>query len=171
MRRFAFAVLLAAALPRAAAAQSANTIAIRLAITDVALTVVTTRPLEFGAVVPGVATTVDPRTAATAGEFELRGLRNAEFTATFTLPAELRVGPFGMPVSFGPQSGCGDRDDRGSNCRYFDPRVPYTARIANRPAPRNAYFISLGGTVAPAVGQQPGFYRGTIVIEFAYTGN
>lgn len=169
-RAAALALLLALPTPALARAQATDAIAVQLAVSTDLLVVVASRPLEFGAVLPGVATTVDPRTAANAGEFELRGLRNAEFTATFTLPAALTVGPFSMPITFGPTSGCQDKDDKGS-CKYFDPRVPFTGRIANRNAPRNAFFFRLGGTVTPAAAQQPGFYSGTIVIEFAYTGN
>jgi hypothetical protein len=170
MRALAAAAVLAVALPAGAAAQAAAPLAVRVGVGHEVLAVAASRALDFGVVVPGVATTVNPRTAVNAGEFEIRGERGVEFTATFVLPAELVLGPHRMPIGFGPQSGCENRTGTGQ-CSYFDPRVPFTGRISNRPVPRNTYFFRLGGTVTPAAGQQPGRYRGTIVLELAYTGN
>lgn len=169
MRRLGLWTALAAAAPAAAAAQSAATIGIQAGVSTEALTIVRTKALEFGPVVPGIATTVNPSSSVNAGEFELRGLRRAGFTATFTLPTELTVGPFSMPVTFDAQSGCQDKDTKG-NCKFFDPRVPFTGQIGNKPVPQNTFFFWIGGTVTPAAGQQPGFYRGTITLQVAYTG-
>jgi hypothetical protein len=160
---------LALAAPAGVAAQAAASIGVQAGVATEALAIVRTRALEFGPVLPGIVTTVNPRTAANAGEFELRGMRRADFTATFTLPAALTVGPHSMPITFGAQSGCQDKDARGA-CRYFDPRAPFTGQIANRPAPQNTFFFWLGGSVAPAADQQPGLYRGTITLQVAYTG-
>jgi hypothetical protein len=169
MRRLAVCTGLALAAPAGVAAQAAASIGVQAGVVTEALTIVRTGALEFGPVLPGIATTVNPRTAANAGAFELRGMQRADFTATFTLPAALTLGAFSMPIAFGPQSGCQDKDARGS-CRYFDPRAPFTGQIANRPAPRNSFFFWLGGTVTPAANQQPGLYRGTITLQVAYTG-
>lgn len=168
--RLALAALLAVALPEGAAAQALGAVAARATVAADALVVTATRPLEFGVVVPGVGTTVNARTSLAAGEFDLHGAPRAEFTATFTLPTELTLGAYSMPIAFGAQSGCQDRDDKG-NCKYFDPRVPFTGRIANKAAPENTFFFRLGGTVSPAALQQPGTYRGTIAVVVAYTGN
>lgn len=169
MRGVALCIGLALAAPAGAAAQAAASIGMQAVVITEALAIVRTGALDFGPVLPGIATTVNPRTAANAGEFELRGMRRAEFTATFTLPAALTLGPFSMPIAFGAQSGCQDKDTRGS-CRYFDPRASFTGQISNRAAPRNTFFFWLGGTVTPAANQQPGLYRGTITLQVAYTG-
>jgi hypothetical protein len=169
VRRFAVGLALLIAAPAVVAAQSSATIGVQAGVSTEALTIVRTKALEFGPVLPGIAAVVNPRTSVNAGEFELRGLRRADFTATFTLPAELTVGPFAMPIAFGAQSGCQDKDTKG-NCKFFDPRVPFTGQIGNKPAPQNTFFFWIGGTVAPAAGQQPGFYRGTITLQVAYTG-
>jgi hypothetical protein len=169
VRRLALCTALALAAPAAAAAQANATVGVRAILSTEPLAIVSTSSLDFGPVLPGIATTVNPRTGLNAGEFAVQGLRRADFTATFSLPTELAVGPYAMPIVFGAQSGCQDKDTRGA-CKFFDPRVPFTGQIANRAAPQNTFFFWLGGTVTPAVGQQPGFYRGTITLQVAYTG-
>jgi hypothetical protein len=169
MHRLALCTALALAAPPTTAAQANGTVGVRAVLSTVPLAIVSTSPLDFGPVLPGIATSVNPRTGLNAGEFAVQGLRRADFTATFTLPTELAVGPYTMPIVFGAQSGCQDKDTRGA-CKFFDPRVPFTGQIANRAAPQNTFFFWLGGTVTPAAGQQPGFYRGTITLQVAYTG-
>lgn len=170
MRRTAAIALLALLAAPPAGAQASAVIATRASIVTGALSIVATSPLLFGTVIPGAATTINAQTGLTAGEFELRGARRAEFVATFTLPATLTNGPFTMPIAFTAQSGCQDPNDKGA-CKFFDPRVPFTARINNKAAPQNTFFFRIGGTVTPALIQQPGSYRGTITLQVAYTGN
>ena len=161
MRCLALGLAVAAAAPAAVGAQSAASIGVHAGVSTEALTIVRTTPLEFGPVLPGVAATVNPRTAANAGEFELRGLRRAQITATFSLPTELTVGPYSMPIAFNGQSGCHDKDTRGS-CKFFDPRVPFTGEIGNKPVPQNAYFFWVGGTVnlrGENASRKPGRHR------------
>jgi hypothetical protein len=169
MPRGAALALLLLALPPALAAQTGS-VAVRLAVVTDALSIARTADLDFGPVLPGVATTVNSRTGVNAGEFEVRGARRADFTATFTLPVALTVGPYWMPITFNAQSGCQDPNDKGS-CKFFDPRVPFAGRINNKAAPQNTFFFRIGGTVTPAVGQHPGVYRGTIALQVAYTGS
>ena len=169
MRRLAVCALLMLPAGRAAA-QSAGTIGVQAGVVTDALSVAGTKALEFGAVLPGVATLVNPRTSTSAGEFAVRGGRRLAFTATFTLPTELAVGPYTMPIAFGAQSGCQDKDTKG-NCKFFDPRVPFTGEISNKAPPQNTFFFWVGGTVTPAAAQQPGFYRAVITLQVAYTGS
>lgn len=169
MRRLALGIALLVAAPSAADAQANASVGVRAVLATEPLAIVSTSSLDFGPVLPGVAATVNPRTGLNAGEFAVQGFRRADFTATFTLPTQLAVGPYTMPIVFGAQSGCQDKDTRGA-CKFFDPRVPFTGQIANKAPPQNTFFFWLGGTVTPAAGQQPGFYRGTITLQVAYTG-
>lgn len=169
MRAATLAAMLLTLATSGAQAQETATIAARAAVVAEALAITRTKALAFGAVLPGVATTVNPRTSVNAGEFEISGLRRANFIATFTLPTQLTVGPYAMPITFGPQAGCQDKDTRGS-CKYFNPAVPFTGQISNKAAPQNRFFFWIGGTVTPAAAQQPGFYRATIALQVAYTG-
>lgn len=142
-------------------------------VTDVLMSIQGNASLRFGAVIPGAATTVDPRTSANAGEFEIHGARRAEFTLDITLPTELRTGagPWVMPISFGPTAGCHRNRDQQNNCTSFDPSTALVARVRATPFPNNTYFVWIGGAVTPALGQFPGVYSGIITASVAYTGN
>lgn len=143
----------------------------RAEITDIALTVRDVQDLQFGTVLPGMATTVDPQTSATAGKFEIRGAQRAEITIDLTLPPALTVGPWSMPISFGANSACHRNRDQQSQCTYFDPSTTLTANIRNRVFPENLQIVWVGGTVTPAAAQFPGVYSGTVTLMAAYTGN
>lgn len=170
MRAAALALLVLVLGGAEAPAQATGTIAVQAGVVTEALAITRTKALAFGAVLPGVVATVNPRSSSSAGEFEVSGLRRADFIATFTLPTQLTVGPYSMPIAFGPQAGCQDKDARGS-CKYFDPAIPFAGQISNKPAPQNRFFFWIGGTVTPAAAQQPGYYRATIALQVAYTGS
>jgi hypothetical protein len=142
-------------------------------VTADGLTVASANILNFGILIPGSPTTLDARTSANAGKFDIRGARRAEFTLTLTLPTELRVGagPLTLPVTFDGTSGCHAAFDNQNACSTYDPSTVLTARIRNQAAPNNTFFLWLGGTVAPAVGQSPGVYTAVISALVQYTGN
>lgn len=127
--------------------------------------------LAFGAVTPGVATVVDPKSSASSGLWEVHGARNAEIATSFALPDSLRVGPHAMPIAFGAQAGCGRDRNQQNQCAYFDPSVGWVDRIRNNPNPKNTYYIWIGGSVSPTAGQFPGIYTGTVALTVAYSGN
>ncbi len=156
----------------AARAQQTASITATVDVSFVLLSAANVADLAFGTVVPATPLTVNPRTSTAAGKFELHGARNAQFSATFTLPAVLRAGVGGptMPIAFGATSGCHDNRDRQNQCTVWDPRTPLVQRIRNAPPPNDTYFVWLGGTVSPAAAQAAGVYQGTITITASYTG-
>ena len=144
-------------------------------IDNTAVTVGQLNGLDFGPVVPGTPTTVAPRTA-TAGKFVVHGTKNAEVRISFALPAVLQTGVFTMPISFANdpvagQMGCHRNQDQQKNCVGFSPSAPLLIRIRNNPPPQNTYYVWIGGTVSPALGQAPGLYTGTVTLTAVYTGN
>lgn len=170
----ALAGILACASARAGAAyaQQTATMTALADVSNVALAAVNLADLGFGTVLPGTPVTVDPRTSTAAGKFELHGARNAQFSASFTLPAVLQAGVGGptMPIAFGATSGCHDARDRQNQCTLYDPRTPLVQRLRNNVPPNNTYFVWLGGTVTPGATQGAGVYQGTITITASYTG-
>ena len=143
----------------------------RAELSDVALSVLNLQDLEFGTVVPGVATAVDPQTSVNAGKFEIRGTRRAEIAVDLTLPPALTVGPWSMPVSFGASGACHRNRDQQVQCTYFDPSTTLITNIRNRWFPENLHIVWIGGTVSPTATQFPVLYRGTVALTVAYTGN
>lgn len=136
-----------------------------------AVSVLEIRDLSFGTVPLGLATTVDPKTSANAGKFEIHGTPGAEISITLTRPPSLTVGALAMPLSFGPQSACFRNRDQQPACSYFNPAGPLVTRLRARPFPDNVVMVWVGGTVTPGAAQFPGIYRGTITLTAAYTGN
>lgn len=187
-------VLLALAVvtPRAARAQGTATQAMTgVAILDVASTVVGLRNLRFGAVTPGVASTVDAN--AVAGAACSGGCQSGMVTfsnlskkgtdkflvVTFPgLPTTL-TGPSGRTMSVSFQvAGC--LVNQATGAEYYCGAAGaataagnYRMQI-NGPAPggniatRDANFY-IGGTVTPSAGQLPGTYSGTISLVISYS--
>ena len=142
-------------------------------ISNIQISIAPLSQLHFGDVIPGTPRTVDPRTSVSAGKFEIRGARRAEFTLSMTLPAELRAGagPNAMPVAFGAVSGCYYQRDQQNNCTTYDPATILLARIRPTPPPNNTLYVWLGGTVTPGGSQVPGSYLAVVTASVAYTGN
>lgn len=166
----ALACLLARA--DSARAQVTGSITAIADVNNTALSVATLTQLTFGTLVPGTPVTVDPSSSTVAGEFELHGARNAQFSATFSLPAVLRAGTGGptMPIAFGPGAGCHYSRDQQNRCAAFDPSTPLVQRLRNNPPPNDSYFVWIGGTVIPSPTQAAGVYQGTITITAVYRG-
>jgi len=150
-----------------------GSITISADVTPDGLTISSANFLNFGILIPGTPTTLNARTSVNAGKFDIRGAQRAEFTLTLTLPTELRIGlgPLSLPVTFDGTSGCASNRDNQNSCSTFNPSTVLTARIRNRVAPDNTYFVWLGGTVSPTVGQSPGVYTAVISALVQYTGN
>jgi hypothetical protein len=151
--------------------QASGVITTRVEIANDPLVITPVEDLGFGQLVPGTPSTVNPRTAATAGKFEIRGVRRAEFTFDLTLPVELRVGPHTIPLTFGNTAACHAAIDNQNACSQFDPGATLTTRIRNRPPPDNTHFVWLGGIASPSPTQFPGIYTATVIATVQYTGN
>lgn len=170
MRRLAALACLPLVLPAAVAAQGSASIQAVANVTTIALSAGFMQELDFGIVVAGTPTTIDPRSGL-AGTFVIHGTRNAEIQITLTLPAALALGPSSMPIAFGATAGCHRNRNQLNNCTYFDPAVPLVVRIRNQNPPDNHYWVWVGGTVTPALAQPGGTYSGNITLTAAYTGN
>jgi len=169
----ALALVALAAAPLSLDGQAAA-ISVVAQVSTTALSITTVADLDFQQVVPGVPTTVDPETAPTAGQFEVRGARGAEFEMTFVMPANLMNGLNAMPAAFGPGSVCVNPISLGrrNNCTLIDPAVPFIERIPNNGNPTNRrWFVWVGGTVSPTPVQSSGFYSAPITLVVTYTGN
>lgn len=158
-------------LPAAALAQGAAQIGVAGDISTTALTVAQVSDLSFGPVIPGVPTTINPKSSASAGEYEITGNRNAEIAVTMTLPAQLSTGFWTMPISFGATSGCWRTNNAQGACTFWNPSTVLIQRIRNQNFPNNRFFVWMGGTVSPSPTQNPGMYLGNIMLSVVYTGN
>jgi hypothetical protein len=164
----AMAGLAFAALP--ARAQSAS-MTVDAEISTTLLSIDNPQDVRFGAQVPGTPMTINPRTSGNAGGLVIHGNRNAEIAINWTLPAALVVGPYAMPVSFGPTSGCWRRTAGQAGCTRYDPRTVLIRRIRNANSPNNTFYVWLGGTVSPTPTQHPGMYGAPVTLSVVYTGN
>ena len=171
IRVAAVALAIAALVMPGVSLRAQTSIVARAEVTDVALSALDIQDLQFGTVVPGVATTVDPQTSANAGQFEIRGAQRAEIAVDLTLPPALTVGPWSMPIIFGANSACHRFRDQQTQCTYFDPSTTLVTNIRNRTFPDNLRIVWIGGTVSPTVAQFPGVYRGNVTMTVTYTGN
>lgn len=124
--------------------------------------------LNFGSLIPGVPVTVSRFDPANAGQFEVRGQRDAEVQIELTLPDRLAGGAGAqLPLEFTSADGGIATDRTVGGTQSFDPRLPATVVL---PGNGKAY-VYLGGTVRPATNQAIGPYSATITLTVAYTGN
>lgn len=175
LRRVLVLIAAVAGVPGAVQAQlpATGSISVLADVTPDGLTIASANTLSFGILIPGTPTALNARTSVNAEKFDIRGAQRAEFTLTLTLPTELRVGigPLTIPVTFDGTSGCHAPRDNQNSCSTYDPSTVLTARVRNRTAPDNTFFVWLGGIVSPAVGQSPGVYTAVISALVQYTGN
>ncbi len=155
---------------REAAGQAAQALA-TADISTTALSIGSQLNLAFGAVTPGVPTTIDPRTNAGAGQFVIHGAKNAEVAISMTLPTELSTGFWTMPISFGATGGCWRKGPGQAGCAYWDPSTVLIQRIRNQNPPNNHLYVWIGGAVSPSAVQHTGTYLATITLSVVYTGN
>ena len=125
------------------------------------------RTLSFGAVLPGVVTTVRPTDAANAGQFDISGVKYTEVEISFALPTAMQ-GPAGatIPLSFGPLSAGYSSSGAMADQTPADPRTPFTLTLSGN----GRGFVYLGGMLVPAGQQRAGAYSATITLTVAYTG-
>lgn len=122
--------------------------------------------LTFGAVLPGVPTTISRTDALNAGEFEVRGQKDAQIQIDLTLPAAMTSGTLSLPLRFGPADGGYSQSGTIAAANVFDPRVQLVTALSSN----GRLYVYLGGTALPSPQQGPGAYAGTIVLTVAYTG-
>ena len=130
------------------------------------LTVTATNNLDFGtSVFPGVNASVLP-TDASAGQFDLGGVANAEVDLDFgTLPAQLAGPGDNMTISFSAtDAGHGTSQPAQT---AFDPA---TGSLANLDG-SGLLSVWIGGTVQPRNDQTSGAYTAGITLTVNYTGN
>jgi spore coat protein U-like protein len=153
------------AVPAAASAQNtADVTATANVLTPI--TVTNIADLDFGDVLPGIATTVAPADVD-AGRFQISGSGVSEVQLAFTLPTELdhATSASTLPLSFGGSSaGLGTL---GIIASTFDPAAGLTTNLSAI-SPLDVF---IGGTVTPTVTQEAGAYSGTITLTVTYTGS
>jgi hypothetical protein len=169
--RAAAVAALALLAPVAAFAQVTAAVGVSATISTTALSIAQQSDLDFGAAVPGVPVTVNARTGATAGMYEIHGARNAEIAITMALPTQLSTGFWTMPVTFGNTSGCWRRQGGQNGCNFWNPSTVLVERIRNNNPPNNQFLVWIGGTVTPSAAQHTGVYLANITMSVVYTGN
>jgi len=160
----ALVALLAIGATSAQAQVSANITA--TAVVQTPLTVTGAAALDFQNVFPGLAKTISPVTAATAGRFTIGGQLNAEVNITFVLPTNLTFGANNLPI--GTWTGGRNTANTQASQTAITPTGTTTTRLD---ATTGALYIWLGATVTPTVAQAAGTYNGTVTMTVAYTGN
>ena len=139
-------------------------------VVTVGMTITTLRDLNFGTVIKGVSTTVQP-TAATAGAWQVTGSGNAFVIITFTLPATLTniqaLPGSTMPITFNATSARWNRATNNAAAGTpFNPAAGTVGRLG--PPPNPNMYVWIGGTVSPAAAAKPGIYRGTVILSLVY---
>jgi hypothetical protein len=132
------------------------------------LSAVARQDLNFGMLIRGVPVTVSRFDAANAGQFEIRGRRQAEVQVILTLPANLTAGAGALlPVEFSAVDGGIATDRTVGGTQSFDPNLSVTVVLPNN----GKAYVYLGGTIRPGPQQPIGAYSATITLTAAYTGN
>jgi hypothetical protein len=122
--------------------------------------------LDFGAMIAGVPTQVSRLDAAAAGQFELRGVRNAPVTVRLTLPTVM-TGPGTVPLEFGPNDGGHGPTATITASQPFDPTQLLSVVLAGN----GKYFVFLGGTARPSAQTPSGTYVAVVSLTMTYVGN
>lgn len=139
---------------------------VALPSTGAAQAVVGLQNLSFGAVIPGVPTSVLKTDPVRSGQFRITGaplLRNV--SVRFTLPTVMN-GPLGatMPIAFSnTDAGFSGWNGSIANQNTFNPNAPSTQFIWWGTAG-----IFLGGTVNPSPVQRGGNYTANIVLTIVF---
>ena len=157
-------------LPAAVAGQASSTVAANAVVVTTGMTLATLQDLNFGTVIKGVATTVQP-TAASAGTLQVTGGGNAFVVISFTLPTQLTniqaLPGSTMPISFNATSARWNRAN--NNAAAGTPFNPATGAVGRLGPPANPnLYIWLGGTVNPAATAKPGIYQGNVIVSLIY---
>ena len=168
MRKLTITAAVAAilALPGLVSAQASASVLAQATVLA-PISVANEQDLEFGDVIPGIATTVLPGAPLAAGRFQVSGAGVLEVALVFTLPTELdhATSTSTLPVAFGAGS-AGFGATSTTVATTFNPALPQNANLT-----AGALFVFIGGTATPAVAQEAGAYTGTITLDVAYTGS
>ena len=124
------------------------------------------KPLAFGLLLPGVATTVLRTDPVRAGQFNISAQPNSQIILQLALPTVM-TGPAGrtIPLTFGANDAGFSANEVIGSQQAFDPRVT-TVVLTNTKNGRGSVY--LGGTAQPALNQQPGAYSAVITLTIAY---
>lgn len=155
---------------RAEAQSPLGSVSADAVVVTVGMTIAVVRDLDFGTVLKGVATTVQP-TAANAGAWQVTGSQNGIVIIAFTLPTVLtnmQAAPGStMPITFAANAARWRRANTNPvGGIAFNPNNGTFALLG--PAANPTLNIWIGGTVTPAAAAKPGIYRGTIVVSLNY---
>jgi hypothetical protein len=129
------------------------------------LTVIGTRGVNFGAVLPGIPRVVLRTDPANSGQFDMKGPKGGPVLLSFVLPLSM-TGPSGalMPISFGSSdAGFSATQSIGSQVG-FDPRQPTTVTFPNN----GNVSVFVGATARPGTNQRAGAYTATITLTVTY---
>ena len=157
-------------LPAAVAGQAGATVTADAVVVTTGMTLSTLQDLNFGSVIKGAATTVQP-TAATAGTLQVTGSANAFVVISFTLPTQLTniqaLPGSTMPISFNATSARWNRANNNAAAGTpFNPAAGAVGRLG--PPPNPNMYIWIGGTVNPAATAKPGIYQGNVIVSLIY---
>ena len=152
------------------AAQASTSVPANAVVVTTGMTITTLNNLNFGTVIKGVATTLQP-TAATAGAWQVTGSSNAFVIISFTLPTQLTniqaLPGSTMPISFNATSARWNRANNNAAAGTpFNPATGAVGRIG--PPPNPNMYIWIGGTVNPAAAAKPGIYQGNVIVSLIY---
>ena len=133
-----------------------------------ALAVTGDQDLQFGAVLPGLATPVSPTDVANAARFEIRGGRDSEVVVQISLPSEMMTpGGAALTLAYGAADGRWSAHPSIRKSWSFDPSLPLVSQLSRS----GRLYIWIGGTAQPLPAQVPGDYTAAINVTVAYTGN
>jgi hypothetical protein len=169
----------ALALPGRLSAQSTGQLQATMYLLEKPLSATGTRTLQFGVVLPGVASAVQPRTPQ-SGEWRLGGVQGKRFLdISFALPTAL-VSADGttLPISFnGAYAAACEIYNGVCDTRTYETWNPTTTifptayrLLAERFRPGRLRYdtdqisIYIGGQVTPAATQRPGVYTATVTV-------
>ena len=122
--------------------------------------------LAFGALLPGVPTTVDPLQLTQSGQIEVKASIGAIFEILYTLPSAMTSGSNTLPLSFLNTSGGAAASPTPSSVIRFDPRFPKSFQYVT--TDRATFF--LGGRASPRIGQPTGSYSAPVIVTITNLG-
>ena len=132
------------------------------------LVAVALRYLAFGAVLPGIPTSVPVSDPLHTGLFAISGPAAASVRVEFILPAALVSGPSQLPIAFGSGDGFADFSNVSPpGGTIFDPHAPLLGALG----PGGQLFVRMGGTVLPGRTQTGGAYAATITMTVFNLGS
>jgi hypothetical protein len=127
-------------------------------------TFLSTQPLVFGQLTPGVAKHVPTTDVINHGEYHMNGI--GTFNVLFVLPASLQntTNAATIPLTFSTTDAS---IKHNTTTTTFDPSAGTSIKLTNGKPDAD---ISLGGTATPAAGQLAGTYQATITVYCIQTG-